>query len=542
LAEPSEHWKVNSLGLSQRLDLSDNGDPVTRIVSPNNSILEALDTDTRGSLSLVRVELRAREVLHQPGMPVLNAYFPLGGLVSIVSTMESGATAEVALVGREGLVGLAGVLGGVENPTTAIVQIPGMALKTTTGLLKAARLRFPAVRVVLDRYTRARLIQVAQTAACNSLHSVEARLARWLLAADDRLERHTITLPQELIAQTLGVQRPTVCTAMHRIQESGAIAHRGRAIVIADRSRLERLACECYRVLRREFHRLDEPAVSVIDMWSPTKVAPSVRTEGESATALESMRQIAGRLLLANIREQEAREEAEAANRAKDQFLAMVSHELRNPLNAILGWCAMLNRPGHGSIEHGLRVIERNATAQLKLVEDLLDAVRLASSTLAIQPAAVDLGGIVQDAVDTAKPMADEKHVMLRLAIVDELTLHADADRLRQVFVNVVTNAVKFTDDGGSVDVAVTSADQAAHVTVRDSGRGIAPEALPHVFERFRQGAPPASGPHGLGLGLTIAQAVVELHGGRIHMASSGEGLGATCTIDLPLTATHHAS
>ena len=172
------------------------------------------------------------------------------------------------------------------------------------------------------------------------------------------------------------------------------------------------------------------------------------------------------------------------------------------------------------------------------MVEDLLDAARLASSTLAIQPAVVQLDEVVQDVVDAAKPMADEKHVTLRLAIVDELSpLFADADRLRQVFLNVVTNAVKFTDGGGSVDVSVAAAGHAAQVTIRDTGRGIAPELLPHVFERFRQGSPPDASSQGLGLGLTIAQALVELHGGRIQMASPGEGLGSTCTIDLPLWA-----
>src|SRR5205823_1248948 len=216
-------------------------------------------------------------------------------------------------------------------------------------------------------------------------------------------------------------------------------------------------------------------------------------------------------------------------------FLTTVSHEMRTPLNAILGWCTLLTGPAKTAVDRGLHVIQQNARAQLKLVEDLLDAARLASSTLAIQPAVVQLDEVVQDVVDAAKPMADEKHVTLRLAIVDELSpLFADADRLRQVFLNVVTNAVKFTDDGGSVDVSVAAAGRAAQVTIRDTGRGIAPDLLPHVFERFRQGSPPGGSSQGLGLGLTIAQALVELHGGRIQMASPGEGLGSTCTIDLP--------
>src|SRR5207247_1668565 len=154
----------------------------------------------------------------------------------------------------------------------------------------------------------------------------------------------------------------------------------------------------------------------------------------------------------------------EAANRAKDQFLAMVSHELRTPLNAILGWCAILAGPSQGQIDRGLHVIQQNATAQLTLVEDLLDAVRLASSTLAIQPTVINLAEVIQAAFDAARPIAAEKQVALRLAIADDLSpILADADRLRQVFLNVVTNAVKFTDSGGLVDVSVTTVERTIH-------------------------------------------------------------------------------
>jgi signal transduction histidine kinase len=466
---------------------------------------------------------------------MLHAYFPVSGVISLVSTMRSGGAAEVALVGREGMVGLSGVLGTVENPTAAVVQVPGTACRVPIAQLKAARLRFPLVQLLLDRYTQARLIQVAQTAACNALHPVDARLARWLLAVDDRLNGAPFTLPQEFMAQMLGVQRPTVSAAIQRLQQAKALAHGGRVLVIANRPRLEHLACECYGVLRREFDRLRAPVDEEPPRASPTK--SSQTADGESPATMETMRRIAGRLLIANIREQEAREAAHAANGAKDQLLAMVSHDLRGPLNAILGWCALLKTPNYGSLEHGLDVIQRNAMAQLKLVEDLLHAVRLTSTTLAIRPAIVNLGEVVHHAMEAAQPVATEKHVTLRLAIVDEVgPLMADPDRLQQVFVNVLVNAVQFTPVGGSVDISVGTADRQAHVIVRDTGRGIAPGLLPHVFERFQQGRALEGEPHGLGLGLAIAHSLVELHGGRIQMASPGEGLGTTCTIDLPLT------
>src|SRR6185295_17517978 len=202
---------------------------------PDNYLLQLLEPEARAALSLVSVELGARDVLQEPGAPALFAYFPVSAVISLVSTMENGAAAEVAIVGREGMVGLAGVLGHVESPTTGVVQVPGLAFKTATVVLKRARLRFASVRTVLDRYTRARLIQVGQTAACNRLHSVEARLARWLLAIDERIGNSPFTLPQEFMAQMLGVQRPTVSTTMHRLQDSKIIAYRGRSVVVADR-------------------------------------------------------------------------------------------------------------------------------------------------------------------------------------------------------------------------------------------------------------------------------------------------------------------
>jgi signal transduction histidine kinase len=504
---------------------------------PHNDFLERLDADASAELSLVPVHLQPRQVLHEAGMPVLHAYFPTSAVISLVSATQSGGAVEVALVGRESVVGLEEVLGQADSPMTSVVQVSGLAFRAPIHALKAVRRRHASVRTLLDRYTQVHLIQVAQIAACNRLHAVEARLARWLLSLSDRVDGEPITISQEVIAQMLGVQRPTVSIAMQRIHDGHAIAFRGRAIVVSDRIALEGAACECYRVVRREFDRLrstvdDEPA-SVSQPGDPLLAGGR-----QSAATIEAMRQIAGRLLVAGLREQEARESAEAANRAKDQFLAMVSHDLRTPLNAILGWCAMLMGPMPGSVERGLHVIRQNATAQLKLVEDLLDAVRLGSSTLVIQPTEVQLGEVVQEAVDATQPMADDKQVTLRVAIADEVApILADAARLRQVFVNVVGNAVKFTDVGGSVDVCLTSADASARVTVRDTGRGIAPDALSHVFERFRQEHGPADAVNGLGLGLTIAQALIELHGGRIQIASPGEGLGATCTIDLPLTA-----
>ena len=186
-------------------------------------------------------------------MPAIYVYFPLAAVVSLVSTMEAGESTEVALIGREGMVGLAGILSTLESPTSAIVDIPGTALRAHTAEVKLARAAYPEVRQVLDLYTEALLIQMAQAAACNRLHSVPARLARSLLAIHQRIDGDRFVLSQELIANMLGVHRPTVAVALQRLQELGAIRRQGRTLIVADVSMLEELACGCHQVVNREF-------------------------------------------------------------------------------------------------------------------------------------------------------------------------------------------------------------------------------------------------------------------------------------------------
>jgi signal transduction histidine kinase len=503
---------------------------------PSNRLLQLLDADARAVLTPVVVSLQPRSILHEPGTPSLYAYFPLSAVISLVSIMEDGASTEVALIGREGMVGLGGVLSTREGNTTALVQVAGDALRVPTAVLRRERLRLPSLRAMLDLYTEARLIQVAQTAACNRLHSVEARLARWLLAIADRVDVEYFRLPQEFMAQMLGVHRPTVSLTLQRLQDAGVVAYRGHSITVADRLGLERMACECHDVLRREFDRLLRSPIEAVGTM-PQVIEPSAARGNESAAALETMREISGRLLLATIREQEARDEAEAANRAKDQFLAMVSHELRTPLNAILGWSAILSERPAAAQERSLTVIRRNAEALLKLVEELLDTARLTNETLTIQPSTTNLKDIVCSAVDAVRPAADLKGVGVRTTIPDKLPrMIGDPDRLRQVFLNVLSNALKFTEAGGEIEVSIGLIGESVRVSIRDSGSGIASDELPHVFERFRQGADAVAG-QGLGLGLTIARVLVELHGGTIQLVSPGLGQGTICTIDLPVTA-----
>jgi signal transduction histidine kinase len=504
-----------------------------------NRLLQLFGDDAREQLGpAVTVQLSAREVLQEPGMPALYVYFPIDAVISLLSTTEAGASVEVALIGREGMIGLAGVLGSVEGSTSAIVQVSGAAIRIPTASLKAVRLANASVQEALDLYIEARFLQTAQAVACSRLHPLQARLARWLLGVHERITGQEFVISQESIADMLGVHRPPVSMALQRLQDEGAIVRRGRAIVITDRSRLEALACECHRVLDQEFERLLTARANGPKMLDAVSASGGKLPLTEPAAALEAMREIAGRLLLVSIREQEAREQAEEASRAKDQFLAMVSHELRNPLNAILGWCTMLRAQEGVSPARGLDVIAQNARAQLKLVDDLLDAARVTSATLTLHQTPIDLAELVQNAVDAIRPGALERQVDLRLTNSDQIpAIAADADRLRQVLLNILTNSLKFTERGGSIDVQVRSTNGRAQVRVRDTGQGIAPDVLPHVFEQFRQGTQADAGRQGLGLGLTIARAIVELHGGTVAVESPGVNQGTTCTIDLPLEA-----
>jgi len=233
--------------------------------------------------------------------------------------------------------------------------------------------------------------------------------------------------------------------------------------------------------------------------------------------------------------------EAKKANHLKDEFLATVSHELRTPLNAILGWARMLgaNQLPPDRAEHAVAVIERNAAALAHLIDDLLDVSRIAAGTLQLAPQPVDLAAVAQAALDTVRPLAVARRVQLafspdRLAVE---TVSGDAGRLQQVIWNLLANAIKFTPDGGCVDLFIAPSNDHMEVRVVDTGQGISPVFLPHVFERFRQADSATTQRHtGLGLGLAIVRQLVELHGGTVHAASQGEGRGATFTVRLPMS------
>jgi signal transduction histidine kinase/ActR/RegA family two-component response regulator len=230
--------------------------------------------------------------------------------------------------------------------------------------------------------------------------------------------------------------------------------------------------------------------------------------------------------------------DVEAASVAKDEFLAMLSHELRTPLNAILGWVSILQRADIGEAERtrATEVIARNARAQARLVDDLLDVSAMIRGRLRLSLEPVPLRPVLDEAIDTARPAADAKRIALHWHCdAGDLVVTGDGDRLRQVIHNLLVNAIKFTPEDGYVMVRVGRADDVIAIAVEDTGVGIAPELLPHVFERFAQGTPGTTSiARGLGLGLAIVRQLVELHGGAVEATSAGLGQGATFTVRLP--------
>jgi PAS domain S-box-containing protein len=242
--------------------------------------------------------------------------------------------------------------------------------------------------------------------------------------------------------------------------------------------------------------------------------------------------------------ERAARAEAEAAGRVKDEFLATLSHELRTPLSAILGWSQILSGGGNSAEElaEGLAVIEQNARAQGQIIEDLLDMSRIISGKVRLDVRPIDVAAVVIAAIETVQPAANAKGVRIEPALIYGVPVTGDANRLQQVFWNLLANAVKFTPHGGRVEVHMERTAADVEVSVTDTGDGISAEFLPYVFDRFRQADASTTRQHGgLGLGLAIVKNLTESHGGSVRVSSAGLGQGASFTVSIPLLAARSA-
>jgi PAS domain S-box-containing protein len=250
--------------------------------------------------------------------------------------------------------------------------------------------------------------------------------------------------------------------------------------------------------------------------------------------------------VLARRAEADARAEAERSNLAKDEFLAIVSHELRNPLSAILGWTRMLRTAplGDDKRAQALETIERNAVNQSQLIEDILDVSRIVTGKLKLEVRPIDLVEVVRAAVESARPSIEAKAQRVRMVLDDAaVALMGDAARLQQVVWNLLTNATKFTPKGGSITITLRRVDSALELTVSDTGKGISAALVPHVFERFKQADSSTTRQHGgLGLGLAITKSIIEMHGGTVSARSDGEGAGASFSVRLPIAPVRPAS
>ncbi len=309
-----------------------------------------------------------------------------------------------------------------------------------------------------------------------------------------------------------------------------------RVMQIMERAKEERsLYCPEYRIIRAD--NAEIVWLSSFGRFFYDEAGEVVRFSGVAFNNTERKRFETEREQLLK-REQAAREEAERANRVKDEFLAILSHELRSPLNPILGWTQLLKtyKSDPKRLDQGLDTIERSAKLLLELIDDLLDVAKILRGKIALNLAPVNLVRAIEGALETVSAAASAKSIALETHLNPIGQVNGDLARLQQIFWNLLSNAVKFTNNGGKIEVRLSRVEDAAQITVSDNGKGIAPEFLPHVFEYFRQADSSITRKHGgLGLGLALVRHLVELHGGVVSVTSPGLGGGATFIVNLPL-------
>jgi signal transduction histidine kinase len=268
------------------------------------------------------------------------------------------------------------------------------------------------------------------------------------------------------------------------------------------------------------------------------QTAADVRAEFEAL--MEALREANGHLILANLRSQslaeqmnQLYEEARSAIQAKDDFFSAISHELRTPLTSITGWAALLlDSPDAATISEAAHSIASSAALQAQLIDDLLDVSRIMTNKFAITETRVDLREVIEESVSGMRPIAAAKEISIGRQVVESVIIDGDPARLRQVLTNLLTNAIKFTPAGGSIETRLSRDEAFGIIEVSDTGEGIPADFLPYVFERRAQATDRRFA--GLGLGLSIAKHIVELHRGSVAVASEGEGKGATFTIRIP--------
>jgi signal transduction histidine kinase/ActR/RegA family two-component response regulator len=290
-------------------------------------------------------------------------------------------------------------------------------------------------------------------------------------------------------------------------------------------------------MVSRPIHRLAATAQNIATQGDYS-IRASTGAEDEIGVLVGAFNRMLDEIQESQRERAEALDREQQANRLKDEFLATLSHELRTPLNAIVGWVHLLrrNQLPPDEVQHALERIDRNAHAQARLVEDLLDVSRITSGKLILDIREMDLATVATNAIDACRPAADARQVTLECHCPGPFPTMGDPDRLQQVMWNLISNAVRFTPPHGIVTVSIRRDADRDTIEVRDNGSGIEPQFLPHMFEPFRQADAASTRTHGgLGLGLTIVRRLTEMHGGSVAVASDGPGKGATLTVSLPV-------
>ncbi len=323
--------------------------------------------------------------------------------------------------------------------------------------------------------------------------------------------------------------------------DEGPAAPRERRATLSEIRRLDAVMAREAALLAREEALLvrEEHARLREELLRAHEAEP--KTAGDVDRLIDQVREANERLVLAAVQAQTMIEVADQANRLKDEFLAVVSHELRTPLNAVLGWARMLGsrQLNAARAEHAIATIERNASVLARVIDDLLDMSRIVAGTMQVEHRPVDLWDVISAAVDAVQTAAAAKNIRIDVARDDRSvgTVLGDSSRLQQVLSNLLVNAVKFTGEGGLVDVVTERMGESVEIRVSDTGEGMSAEFLPQAFERFRQADSRTTRRQGgLGLGLAIVRRIVELHGGTVRAESAGFDQGSTFVITLPLT------
>jgi signal transduction histidine kinase/CheY-like chemotaxis protein len=400
-------------------------------------------------------------------------------------------------------------------------------------------------RLVVERTRALELEVAARRAAEAQFEAVIASMTDGLMVFDDKGTRVSIN---DATLRLLGVDDPTSLEAT--LSAAAALFEledlEGRTIPVEAWPVCRALRGEAFTGCEVKTRRKD-----TAQHWILSYSATPVRDgSGEVTLCVVAVRDVTAQKQAEQEREmlldseRAARAEAQRASRLKDEFLATLSHELRTPLTAILGWASILRKPDvrKEQIERGLAVIERNTRAQVELISDLLDVSRIVTGKLCLDVAAVEIDAVIDNALESVRHAAEAKGIQIKRAIGPSMQIPADAGRLQQVVWNLLSNAIKFTPRGGRVEVSVATTPTHVEIAVADTGQGVAPEFLPHVFERFRQADASMARQHGgLGLGLAIVRHLVELHGGRVRAESEGAGKGARFVVELPVGANAEA-